>query len=236
MGDCIEVLLLLVARNRYLVRSLVIAPHPDDEVLGVGGTLFRRRAEGADIGWILMTEMKTENGWPKEVVDKRRIEIENVVDVFGFDYLAELRFATSSLDRVPMASLVEKISEAIRQFEPQEIFLPHYSDVHSDHRVTFEAASSCIKWFRQHSIKRILAYETMSETGFGLHLDFQPNLFVDIEKYLERKVEALNIYTSEIGNHPFPRSPEAIVSLASLRGSSSGFKAAEAFQLLREYE
>ena len=220
------------------MRSLVIAPHPDDEVLGVGGTLLRRRAEGGDIGWLLMTEMKIEDGWPKKVVDQRRNEIEKVVDFFGFHYLSEMRFATSSLDQIPMATLVDKMSEAIKQFEPQEIFLPHFSDVHSDHRMTFEAATSCIKWFRQPNVKRILSYETVSETGFGLNLnlDFQPNLFVDIEKYLVRKVEALSFYTSETGKHPFPRSDETLIALATLRGSTSGFKAAEAFQLLRQYE
>jgi LmbE family N-acetylglucosaminyl deacetylase len=220
------------------VRSLVIGPHPDDEVLGVGGTLLKRRAQGGEIGWILMTEMKTENGYSTEAVNQRRIEIENIRNFMGFGFFSEMKFAASSLDQVPMELLVDKLSKSIREFEPQEIFLPHFSDVHSDHRVTFEATSSCVKWFRQPNINRIMSYETVSETGFGLNLnlDFQPNLFIDIEKHLERKVEALNIYTSETDNHPFPRSDETLVALATLRGSSSGFKAAEAFQLLREYE
>jgi LmbE family N-acetylglucosaminyl deacetylase len=220
------------------IRTLVIGPHPDDEVLGAGGTLLRRRAEGGEIGWILMTEMKLDQGWSKECVNQRNIEIEKVINFFGFNFMAALKFATSSLNQVPMATLVDKISEAIKHFEPQEILVPHFSDVHSDHRVTFEATSSCVKWFRQPSVKRILAYETMSETGFGLglNLEFQPNVFVDIEKYLERKVQALNFYTSETGKHPFPRSPETLIALAALRGSGSGFKAAEAFQLLRQYE
>jgi len=219
------------------MRSLVIAPHPDDEVLGVGGTQLKRRAQGGEIGWILMTEMKTENGYTKEAVNHRRIEIENIESFMGFGFFREMKFATSSLDQVPLALLVVKLSKAIRDFEPQEIFLPHFSDVHSDHKVTFEAASSCVKWFRQPNINRIMSYETVSETGFGLNLnlDFQPNVFIDIEKYLERKVEALNIYISETDSHPFPRSDETLVALATLRGSSSGFKAAEAFQLLREY-
>lgn len=220
------------------MRSLVIAPHPDDEVLGVGGTLLKRRAQGGEIGLILMTEMRTENGYTKEAVNQRRIEIENIKSFMGFGFFSEMNFATSSLDQVPMALLVDKLSKAIREFEPQEIFLPHFSDVHSDHRVTFEAASSCVKWFRQPNVNRIMSYETVSETGFGLNLnlDFQPNLFIDIEEYLERKIEALNFYISETHNHPFPRSKETLVALATLRGSSSGFKAAEAFELLREYE
>lgn len=92
------------------------------------------------------------------------------------------------------------------------------------------------KWFRYPSVKRILAYETLSETDFGLGTDlgFRPNIFINIENYLEDKLRAMDIYASELGRFPFPRSDEAIRALATLRGAASGFQAAEAFELLRE--
>ena len=95
---------------------------------------------------------------------------------------------------------------------------------------------ACSKWFRYPSVKRVLAYETLSETNFNLNPNatFNPNYFIDISEYLERKLEVLAIYRSELGVFPFPRSAEAIRALATYRGSSSGFVAAEAFQLLRE--
>jgi LmbE family N-acetylglucosaminyl deacetylase len=216
--------------------TLVIAPHPDDEVLGVGGTLLRRKQEGATIGWLIMTNISEMSGWSSQKVEQRKNEIARVTEFFGFDKVVELGFATTKLDLVPMGNLVEAVSDAIKAFAPTEIFLPHFSDIHSDHRLTFEAVASATKWFRCPSVKRLLAYETLSETNFGLEHNqkFQPNIFMNITDYLEGKLKAMSIYSSELGAFPFPRSHEAIASLAAFRGSSSGFKAAEAFELLRE--
>lgn len=218
------------------MRSLVVAPHPDDEVLGVGGTLLRRKQEGSTIGWLIMTNISVASGWNSEKIEQRKNETAKIAEFFGFDSVFELGFATTQLDLVPMGDLVGAVSNALRVFAPTEVFIPHSSDIHSDHRMTFEAVASATKWFRCPSIKRILAYETLSETEFGLvsGQGFKPNVFLNIDGYLEGKLQAMEIYSSEVGMFPFPRSNEAISALATLRGSSSGFKAAEAFELLRE--
>ena len=219
-------------------RTLVVAPHPDDEVLGVGGTLLRKREDGATIGWLIMTHVSVKSGWTLDKVEQRRSEIRQITELFGFDSVFELDFPTTQLDIVPMADLVCAISEVFKSFKPNEIFIPHSSDIHSDHRITFEAVTSCIKWFRSPTIKRVLAYETLSETDFSLSKNhrFQPNVFVNIEAQLQEKLRALNIYSSELDEFPFPRSREAIMALAAVRGASSGFKAAEAFELLKEID
>ena len=156
--------------------------------------------------------------------------------MFGFDEVSSLNFPTTQLDRVPMSDLVAGISNVFRSFEPEEVFVPHPADVHTDHGVVFNAVASCTKWFRYPSVIRVLAYETLSETDFGLGTEqgFRPNVFVNIEPYIEDKLRAMDIYASELGEFPFPRSHEAIRALATLRGAASGFKAAEAFELLRE--
>ena len=215
------------------MRTLVIAPHPDDETLGVGGTLLRRKSEGAKTAWLIMTQMDQIEDTKSQ---KRKNEVLKVSEIFGFDKIYQLGFPTTKLDQIPMFELVNGISKVVNEFQPTEIFLPHPSDIHSDHKITFQAASSCTKWFRFPSIKRILAYETLSETDFGLSREnnFHPNYYVDIEKYLDQKIIAMRTYQSEISSFPFPRSVESIRSLSSLRGSSSGFKAAEAFELLKE--
>jgi LmbE family N-acetylglucosaminyl deacetylase len=102
--------------------------------------------------------------------------------------------------------------------------------------VVFNAVAAGTKWFRHPSVRRVLAYETLSETDFGLNASpgFKPNVFVDITHFIDKKIEAANVYASELGKFPFPRSPEAIRALASVRGATSGFQAAEAFELLRE--
>jgi LmbE family N-acetylglucosaminyl deacetylase len=218
------------------IRTLVVAPHPDDEVLGVGGTLLRRKTEGTSAAWLIMTGISTDMGWSSQEVSKRKNEIEQITELFGFDSVFELGFTATQLDQIPMSDLVLAVSGVLSEYSPSEIFVPHSSDIHSDHRVTFDVVASCIKWFRSPSIKRVLAYETLSETDFGLEPSkrFQPNVFMNIEGQLETKLRAMNIYSSEIQNFPFPRSKEAIAALATLRGASSGFKEAEAFELLRE--
>lgn len=217
-------------------RILVVAPHPDDEILGCGGTLLRRRKEGADIAWLIVTVISEQLGWSAGAVRQRALDIDRVTNLVGFGKVYQLQFPAARLDSLPRADLIEKLSDVFQSFQPDEVLVPHPSDAHSDHRVVFDAVSACTKWFRYPTVKRVLAYETISETGFGLdpgHV-FSPNVFVDIGEFLDRKLDIMAVYKSEIGAFPFPRSLESIRALAILRGSHGGFSAAEAFQLLRE--
>jgi LmbE family N-acetylglucosaminyl deacetylase len=223
------------------MRTLVVAPHPDDELLGCGGTLLRRVADGGTLGWLLMTAITDENGWSSECIKQRTSEIDQVRQRLHIapQHLYSLGFPAAELDRLPMSTLVGHVSKVFSSFEPDEVFLPHPGDVHSDHRVTFEVASACTKWFRHPSVKRVMIYETLSETDFGINpveKRFQPNLFINISEQLEAKLSLLEIYESEIGEHPFPRSLEAVRALSLLRGSQMGAQSAEAFQVLREFE
>ena len=218
-------------------KVLVIGPHPDDELLGCGGALLRRKREGAILGWVIMTKISEDTGWSKNSVQERENEIEQVRKGLGVQpgHLFHLGFPTTKLDTFPIGELIAKVSEVFQIFQPEEVFIPHQGDVHSDHRITFEVVSACTKWFRYPSVKRVLSYETLSETfGLGTSQGFRPNVFVNIESYLDDKLKAMDIYASELGAFPFPRSHEAIRALASLRGAASGFMAAEAFELLRE--
>ena len=219
------------------MKTLIVAPHPDDELLGCGGTLLRRIAEGGTVAWLLMTAITKEADWTAVKIQQRTAEIERVREGLQVapHHLYELGFPTTELDRIPMSILVGKISEVFVDFQPDEVLLPNPGDVHSDHRVTFEAASACTKWFRYPSVKRVLAYETPSETDFGIDprdSGFKPNVFVDIGGQLERKIELMKIYASEMGEFPFPRSEKALRALAEQRGSQAGYEAAEGFSLL----
>jgi LmbE family N-acetylglucosaminyl deacetylase len=218
------------------MKILVFAPHPDDEVLGVGGTLLREKANGSEIGWVIATNMKTEDGWSADQIRNRANEVNQVKIFFSFNETFELNFSATKLDQIPKFDLIAAVSGVIKSFKPEKIFVPHKSDIHSDHRALFDAVISSSKWFRHPYIKTILAYETLSETDFNVDLNnsFRPNVFVNIEPYLMDKLKAISIYSSEIGDHPFPRSFKSIEALATLRGSAAGFKAAEAFELLRE--
>ena len=219
-------------------RLLVIAPHPDDEVLGVGGTILRAKAEGHSVAWVIVTEISEKAGWSAKKVTERSNEIEAVNKIMGFDKVYKLGFPTMALDQISIASIVTELSHVVSSFKPTDIYLPHLGDAHSDHKAVFEASISSTKWFRHQYVERVFAYEVLSETDAGLSPDsrFHPNWFVDISPFIEKKLQAMGIYFSEVEDFPFPRSFKAIESLASFRGAASGFIAAEAFQLLRSRE
>jgi len=136
-----------------------------------------------------------------------------------------------------MSELISKISSIINKVKPNIIYLPFKGDVHSDHKYIFDAAYSCTKVFRYPFIKKIYMMETLSETEFSLSTkedSFVPNVFVDISEYMDRKIEAMKIYESEMGDHPFPRSERNLRALATYRGATSRCNYAESFMLLKE--
>ena len=135
-----------------------------------------------------------------------------------------------------MGELVAAISQIMQDFQPEEVLAPFWGDAHSDHRIVFDAVAACTKWFRYPAVKRILAYETLSETdsSIGRNNVFDPNVFIDISEWLEDKIRIMNFYESEIGKFPFPRSEKAVRALGQVRGAASGFSAAKAFMLLKE--
>lgn len=215
---------------------IVIAPHPDDETLGCGGTLLMFKENGYSINWIIITSIFEEQGFLPEKISLRNKEIEKVCECYGFDEVINMQIPTTKVDEISIGTLISNISEIFNKIKPNIILTPFIKDVHTDHRITTEAVISCTKWFRYPFIEKILYYETISETDFNIDPTaekFLPNVYVDIYKYIDRKIEIMNIYKSEIDEFPFPRSKKAIRSLAYLRGSQSGFEAAEAFQLLR---
>lgn len=216
---------------------LVIAPHPDDELLGCGGTLLRHLAEGDAVHWLIVTAMTERGGFTAEAMARRQTQIEAVHQAVGFTERHELGLPTAYLDTLPLADIVTGIGDVVREVQPDTLYLPYGGDVHSDHGVVFAAAKGCSKWFRYPSVKRVYCYETLSETDFALPPDgpgMPINRYVDISQHLERKLELLSLYEGELGEFPFPRSPEAIRALAQVRGAAAGCAAAEAFQLLKE--
>jgi N-acetylglucosamine malate deacetylase 1 len=216
-------------------KVIIVTPHPDDETLGCGGTILRHKKEGDQVCWLIVTKMGDEFELSRRT--KRNEEIERVKEMYGFDEFFQLNFDAGTLDRIPLGNIINKISECFNRFQPNIVYLPYRSDIHSDHKVVFDATVACTKWFRYPFVNKVLVYETLSETDFTINPDsnhFRPNVFVDISPYLEKKIEIMKVYESELSEHPFPRSVKAIKSLAYLRGAAAGYEAAEAFMLLKE--
>ena len=215
-------------------KVLVIAPHPDDETLGCGGTLLKHHAQGDEINWLICTTMDESHSYFKT----REQELKEVASLYKFTSVHHLKLKTAQADEYTMNELVSSISKVINTVKPNILYLPFCHDVHSDHRKLFEAAYSCTKTFRYPFIQKIYMMEILSETEFSpvSSSPFTPHVFVDITKYMQQKIEIMNVYKSEIQAHPFPRSIENIQALATLRGATAGCQYAESFMLLKEIQ
>ncbi len=216
---------------------LFISVHPDDETLGCGGTILKHKFIGDTISWLNITDIDNNHpfGYTQELIKKTQYSIDNVNLAYGFDSFINLKLHTMRLDTIIFYDLIEKIGVAINNIKPDTLYLPNRSDIHTDHKITFQAVYSCTKQFRYPFIKRVLMYETLSETEFSPALAenaFLPNTFVDITDYIDKKIEIMKLYDTEIMPDPLPRSVHAIKGLAAFRGSRIGVIYAEAFQSL----
>lgn len=218
-------------------KVLVIAPHPDDETLGCGGTILKYISNGDSVYWLIVTNVDEKYGWAKERVESRQKEIERVSKKFGFTKTFKLDFPTIKLETIPIGEIIRSISGIMNEVKPEIVYLPNRTDVHSDHQIVFNAAYSCTKSFRYPFIEKIMMYETISETDFSSALPeniFMPNAFSDISEFFNKKTEIMKEYKSEVMLSPFPRSINSIESLNRYRGSRIGKEYAEAFVLLYE--
>ena len=215
---------------------LVVAPHPDDETLGCGGTLLKLAQQGASIHWLIFTEMTDDTGFSPDRIKARNDEIRQVATAYKFAGVHRLGFPTTRLDTIPIRDLVAAASTVMKAANPETMFLPFVGDIHSDHDVVFRTMATCTKNFNYPNVKRVLAYEALSETDFGIdpRMGFRPNSFSDISGKLEEKVRIMEMYAGEMKPFPFPRSAEALRALAAARGVVAGCAAAEAFMTLRE--
>jgi len=215
---------------------IVISAHPDDEILGAGGTLLKHKSKGDNLAWVIVTSMTEEQGYSKEKIADREKEIKKVSQMVGFSNVYRLNYPVVTLNSDSMNDMVPEISSIFLEFKPEVIYVMNRSDAHSDHRYTFNSVMSCTKSFRYPFIKKIFMYECISETEFAPQLHekvFIPNYFVDISDFFKQKLKIMQVYESELGVHPFPRSERNIEALATFRGASVGVEYAESFQIVK---
>ena len=219
------------------MRILCIATHPDDETIGCGGTLLRHIAEGDSVSWLIVTETAIAD-YGAAMHAKRAKQIESVAARYGFASRRELKFPATRLSEIAERDLVGAFAAVLNDLEPDVIYLNHGGDVHSDHRVAFDAIMSAAKPFRVGKrIRQILSYETISETEQKSPVSpmpFIPNHFVDVSAYIDRKLETLSAYNEEVQPYPMPREASAIRALARWRGATFGLPYVEAFMVIRE--
>jgi N-acetylglucosamine malate deacetylase 1 len=217
---------------------LVIATHPDDEVLGCGGAIARHVARGDRVEVAIVTRGAPEL-YSEDQVNALRKELHAAHSILGVSVAHFLDFPAPKLDQVPQHELADSLAARIREYQPEAVYIPHRGDLHSDHRAVFQSALVACRPIGKPSIRRLLSYETLSETEWSAPIGeeaFLPNVFIDIADFLEKKKQAMAAYRSQLKEFPHPRSLQSVESLARLRGGTAGFRAAEAFQLIRELD
>jgi len=220
------------------MKVLVIAPHPDDETLGCGGTLLKHKAAGDKLFWLIATKAYQPE-WSAETIQNKEIEINAVAAAYDFAKVFRADLPTARLDTVGQAEIIAQLRKVIHEVAPDCVYVNHAGDIHSDHRVIFEGCASALKPFHTsiHGVKRLLSYETLSSTDAAPPLagtSFNPNVFCDVTAFIERKLEIMCLYASEIHPSPMPRAKESIRALARFRGATIAAEYAEAFMLIRE--
>lgn len=217
-------------------RVLVIAPHPDDEILGCGGTIIKNIAEGNEVYVCIVTKGCLPLFKPDRVEENRK-DARNCHKHIGIKKTYFLDFPAAMLEKVERYELNGKILDVIKEVQPDEAYIPHWGDMQRDHQMVAEAAMVALRPKYHPQVKKIYGYETMSETAWNapnVQNEFIPNVFEDITEYLENKKEALSFFKLQISPFPDARSLEAIEALAKYRGALMDMKAAEAFVLIRE--
>ena len=215
---------------------LVVAPHPDDEILGCGGTIARLTAGGQTVHVAIATRGNPPRYRPEDV-ERVRAEAAAAHTLLGVTQTHWLDHPAAELDRVPHAELNGSMVTLFEAVRPDTLLLPFAGDIHLDHQLTFRSALVAARPRSWRYPTRICAYETLSETNWSapcLTPGFAPNVFVDIHETLERKLDAFACYRSQVCAFPNERSPEALRALAMLRGATVHRRAAEAFLLIRE--
>ena len=220
-------------------KALFIAVHPDDETLGCGGTILKHKAQGDEIYWMTITNATKNHPlmFSDEFVEFRSKLVDQVSEAYGFTKTFKLDFPTQMLQSVDLKDLIVAIDSVINDVKPNIIYMPFRGDVHSDHRISFEAIYACTKSFRKPFLEKLYMLEALSETEFSPAISgatFVPNVYVDITEYIEQKLAIMSIYEKEIMAEPYPRSLSSIKALTRTRGSRAGVMYAEAFMLLYE--
>lgn len=218
------------------MRVLVIAPHPDDEIIGVGGTIAKRTRAGDEVYVCIVTKGQQPLFDPA-FIEQGRKECREADSKLGVKETIFLDFPAVMLETVPRYEFNGKIAEVVQRLKPDEVYIPHRGDMQLDHQLVVDAAMVAVRPRGNCYPKRVYAYETLSETGWNIPNtvnEFIPTVYEDISDTLAAKLEAMNVFRSQLAPFPAARSIGAIEALAKYRGATVNVTAAEAFSLVRE--
>lgn len=219
---------------------LCIVAHPDDEVLGVGGTLARHAADGEDVHICILSDGVTsrydDTSAADAEIERRRQRAEQAADILGATVSLH-GFPDNSFDTVPLLDIVQTVEAEIDDHAPETVYTHHYGDLNIDHELTCRAVTTATRPLEDCSVERVLAFETLSATEWSAPSpdnSFQPQHFVTISDQLETKLDALQIYEDELREPPHPRNVKTVHRNGQVWGAKVGVRAAEPFEVIRE--
>lgn len=220
---------------------LVFAAHPDDELLGLGGTIRRLVNEGVTARAVIMAEGLTSRADKRSDANLTELkglqaDAKNAAVIVGYKSIDFCGLPDNRMDGTELLDIIRIVSKYVEIYQPDTIFTHHHGDLNIDHKITCEAVLTACRPVNGNKVKKIYAFETPSSTEWNYTYGdpFQPNVFFDVTDTLEAKVEGMACYRTESTVYPHPRSPEALRALGRYRGSNVGFEMAEGFVLLRE--
>lgn len=222
-------------------KILIVSAHPDDEVLGCGGSIAKQAKEGAEVHVVFLADgvfsRYDDSATQQDKLVARRVAAKKAGDILGIKSMFFGDFPDNRMDTMPLIDIIEVVGSLITKHQPDIIFTHHAGDLNIDHRRTHEAVVTACRPQRGHPVKTLLSFEIPSSTEWqlpGSAPAFVPNWFVDISEMLEHKLAALDAYHTELRAWPHPRSRQGVEHLARWRGAIVGVEAAEAFVLGRQ--
>ncbi len=221
-------------------RILVLAAHPDDEVLGCGGSIAKFADQGAIVHAAFFADGVFSRGdsvQQREYLSVRRAASQKACDILGVKTVSFGEYPDNRMDTLALLDITKALEKVIAEHQPDAIFTHHAGDLNIDHRRMHEAAATACRPQSGHPVKTVLCFEVPSSTEWqfpGSGPAFTPNWFVDISGTLDRKLAALEAYASELRAWPHPRSRQAVEHMARWRGATVGVDAAEAFMVARQ--
>jgi len=218
-------------------KILVISAHPDDESLGLGGTLALHAKRGDEVFVLIFTDGESSRNKKQNKITERETQSKKACKILGVKKVKFLRYLDQELESISLVELTNKIEDVVKNWSPSIIYTHYWGDMNQDHRRLFEATKIATRPIPNSSIKRVLCYETPSSTEWGKNVQaFNPNHFVNISSTLKNKLKAIKQYKNEIKEFPHPRSIEGISIRAKFWGSCTGIENAEAFIILQNLE